>query len=129
MTADHDRNVGPRGEEEAPRGPAPSTERLAYGELPPEPPIVYEPPPPAAVRRRPLAWRDSRLIGVGAAGVVLGAVLGGSMVAALGERDERGPLRVRWHPPAECSVDGVPCDGPIVRPFRDGPPAEPRPGE
>ncbi|MFI6480044.1 hypothetical protein ACIBH1_19065 [Nonomuraea sp. NPDC050663] len=120
MTADHDRNVGPRGEEEAPRGPAPSTERLTYGELPPEAPLdhVDDQPEPAAPRSV-LRRRDFQLIGAGVAGLVLGVLLGGSLVAALDDRGDREHPSVRWHGPVECYANGVPCSGPI-NPFKDG---------
>ncbi|MCK2221629.1 hypothetical protein MF672_048670 [Actinomadura sp. ATCC 31491] len=116
--ADHDRDAGSRGEEEAPRDPTPGgpqgaakadsaptdaygAPRLRYGQIPPGPrdyPTAGypspnwdspgEPPRPASFRDR-LRGRRAQLAGAGLAGVVLGTLLGGTAVAMLNDGHDR----------------------------------------
>ncbi|MEU6784150.1 hypothetical protein ABZ912_33560 [Nonomuraea angiospora] len=99
--ADHDRDAGSRGEEEAPRDPTPEDDlhesgarsRLKYGEAPPGPGFTMPPEPP----RHPDSYREffrqkqAQVLGAGLIGLVIGALLGGTAVAVVsgfGHRDE-----------------------------------------
>ncbi|WP_431923760.1 hypothetical protein [Nonomuraea jabiensis] len=88
--ADHDRDAGSRGEEEAPRDPTPADEpgersRLKYGEALPDPGFTMPPAPP----RPPDSYREffrqkqAQVLGAGIIGLVIGALLGGTAVAVV----------------------------------------------
>ncbi|MEW9547629.1 hypothetical protein [Nonomuraea sp. NPDC050783] len=110
--ADHDRDAGSRGEEEAPRDPAPTdaygAPRLKYGELPPKPldyPTAVYPSSGTAgagwertsgpFRDRPRGG-SARVAGAGLIGLVLGALLGGTAVAVIGDLSGRHDHRVTY---------------------------------
>ncbi|MEV4801159.1 hypothetical protein AB0K18_14235 [Nonomuraea sp. NPDC049421] len=85
--ADHDRDAGSRGGEEAPRDPSPVQPALKYGEqadqayaeIPPTQPVDWETP-------RSGGRRGSRvLIGAGLVGLLAGALIGGVSVAAVND--------------------------------------------
>ncbi|GAA4909966.1 hypothetical protein HD597_008322 [Nonomuraea thailandensis] len=100
--ADHDRDAGSRGEEEAPRDPTPSSEPtqelhepapLKYGEQA-DRAYTYIPPTqpdPASWEREPspfgdfLRRRRTQVMGAGMAGLLVGGLLGGVTVAALND--------------------------------------------
>ncbi|MEV4353979.1 hypothetical protein ACWEPL_06300 [Nonomuraea sp. NPDC004186] len=99
--ADHDRDAGSRGEEEAPRDPTPDDDlhesgarsRLKYGEAPPGPGFTM----PLAPPRHPDSYREffrqkqAQVLGAGLIGLVIGALLGGTAVAVVSgfaHRDE-----------------------------------------
>ncbi|MFI7616893.1 hypothetical protein ACIBP6_37260 [Nonomuraea terrae] len=104
--ADHDRDGGSRGEEEAPRDPAPTRRLhqpgvdpeprgLKYGEgadrgyayIPPTTPTP-DPVPPSAFRDF-LRRRKTQVVGVGVLGLVAGGLLGGITVSAFTGLTER----------------------------------------
>ncbi|GAA3134819.1 hypothetical protein GCM10020001_066800 [Nonomuraea salmonea] len=87
--ADHDRDVGSRGDEEAPRDPSPEQPALKYGEqadqayaeIPPTQHADWETPRSGGRRGR------KRLIGAGLVGLLAGALIGGVSVAAVNDAD------------------------------------------
>ncbi|MFI6738056.1 hypothetical protein ACIBI9_34465 [Nonomuraea sp. NPDC050451] len=149
--ADHDRDAGSRGEEEAPRDPTPADElhepgepsRLKYGEAPPGPGFTM----PLAPPRRPDSYREffrqkqAQVLGAGLIGLVIGALLGGTAVAVVSgfaHRDEvhgmywqepdRLPRRFqvpeRLESACEEEKDGVSCGWVVPKaPRADIPPA------
>ncbi|MFC4015472.1 hypothetical protein ACFOY2_50265 [Nonomuraea purpurea] len=138
--ADHDRDVGSRGEEEAPRDPASDEptarhhasgeERLRYGQAASEgpryptattPAPAWDPPGRQDSFRGFFRQRPAQIIGAGLLGLVVGALLGGTAVAVAGELGHRNEMRaIPWeHPrwtergfPSQCyPVDeGVRCE-------------------
>ncbi|MEV4107365.1 hypothetical protein [Nonomuraea sp. NPDC049695] len=111
--ADHDREAGSRGEEEAPRDPAPAEETenrvagrsgLRYGDPPPGPGIA--PTIPVASSSHPGSYRDffrqkqTQILGAGLIGLFVGGLLGGGAVAAIGNLTHRDEARggVYWGP-------------------------------
>lgn len=99
--ADHDRDAGSRGDEEAPRGPSPDQPALKYGEqadqayaeIPPTQPVDRETPRSGGRRGRKM------LIGAGLVGLLAGALIGGVSVAAVNDADhdhDHGRLDV-WY--------------------------------
>lgn len=133
--ADHDRDAGSRGEEEAPRDPTPGEHdgegrsRYRYGEAPPGP--GYAPPPtmPMAAPSRPGSYREffrqkqAQVIGAGLVGLALGALLGGGAVAVVSDFGHRDDARVMHQ--------GYPGWGPglryLERPGMPPPPSPPPP--
>ncbi|MEQ4718670.1 hypothetical protein [Nonomuraea sp. B19D2] len=115
--ADHDREAGSRGEEEAPRDPAPAEEteelhqpraegrsRLRYGEPPPGPGIPptmlsASPSPPGSYRDF-FRQKQAQILGAGLIGLVLGGLLGGGAVAAISNFTHRDEVRggAYWNP-------------------------------
>ncbi|MGN9838600.1 hypothetical protein ACTMTI_10825 [Nonomuraea sp. H19] len=117
--ADHDRDAGSRGEEEAPRDPDPgatadtdvhpSGPGLKYGEIPPGPgtqatqehasaahtmpgPSGWpsSPPPPRSDSFRDfIRQKPAQIAGAGLIGLVLGAMLGGTAVAVVSNLADR----------------------------------------
>ncbi|MET9342882.1 hypothetical protein [Nonomuraea sp. NPDC003804] len=144
--ADHDRAAGPRGEEEAPRGPDPeSAPPPASGASqagppppppPPSPPPPSPPPPPQETFAGFVRQKHAQIIGAGLIGLLAGGVLGGAAVAILfrvadhGDRPRTarwedhgghrfgGPEGYRLEPPAECwsTPRGRTCTYPYARP-------------
>ncbi|MEU7739550.1 hypothetical protein [Nonomuraea sp. NPDC049158] len=113
--ADHDRDAGSRGEEEAPRDPtpgdrpaAPSDTETATTRVSGPPPgagwATAAPPPP----QRPLPPRydsfrgfirlkPTQIIGAGLLGLIIGGILGGSAVAVISGMALRGDsARIFW---------------------------------
>ncbi|MFI7126543.1 hypothetical protein ACIBQ1_12690 [Nonomuraea sp. NPDC050153] len=135
--ADHDRDAGSRGEEEAPRDPTPADElhepeersRLRYGEAPPGPGFTMPlaPPPRPGSYREFFRQKQAQVLGAGLIGLVLGAVLGGTAVAMAGDFSHRDEMHrgVYWEelgwapkrfqvpdrlgPACERGPDGVQC--------------------
>jgi hypothetical protein len=143
--ADHDRDAGSRGEEEAPRDPTPGEqppeqrERLSYGDAGD---VTYP------QRTVPMSWREeprsdsfrsfirhkhAQIIGAGLIGLAVGAFLGGSAVAVISNmthRDDPGRIMFRedpgWGPPQDYR-GGMRCfykDGTYCEP-QMGPPTLP----
>ncbi|MGV9307724.1 hypothetical protein ACWDLG_30505 [Nonomuraea sp. NPDC003727] len=98
--ADHDRAAGPRGEEEAPRGPdpesAPPPASGASQAGPPPPPSP--PPPPRETFAGFVRQKHAQIIGAGLIGLLAGGVLGGAAVAILFRVADHGdrPRTARW---------------------------------
>ncbi|MEV1169655.1 hypothetical protein [Nonomuraea sp. NPDC049784] len=137
--ADHDREAGSRGEEEAPRDPAPAEEteelhqpgaegrsRLRYGEAPPGP--GFAPTMPLASPSRPESYRDffrqkqAQVLGAGLIGLVLGGLLGGGAVAAVSGLTHRDEMRggVFWEPGFRHERYLVPAPGAVCDRGPDG---------
>ncbi|MGW0808819.1 hypothetical protein [Nonomuraea sp. NPDC002799] len=106
--ADHDRDAGSRGEEEAPRDPTSDTtgdtptasqharanapdeddEQLRYGQAPRGPGFTmpgyaWEEPRPSGSYRSFFRQKPAQVIGAGLIGLFIGGLLGGTAVAAL----------------------------------------------
>jgi hypothetical protein len=119
--ADHDRDAGSRGEEEAPRDPTPvgpteelhQPDGLKYGEqaeraeshIPPAPPDPV-PGEQGSAFKAFLRRRRTQVVGAGLAGLIVGGLLGGTTVAAFNDltRDRFDRMDVwlephhRWGP-------------------------------
>lgn len=127
--ADHDRDAGSRGEEEAPRDP---TQQLRYGEQADQAYVHIPPTQPSPPDWEPsfgdyLRRKKSQVVGAGIIGLVVGGLLGGMTVAAVsGPREDhgrydmwvnepgwapRGELRgPKWlNPGCSRTEDGVQC--------------------
>ncbi|SDJ63193.1 hypothetical protein [Nonomuraea jiangxiensis] len=123
--ADHDRNVGSRGEEEAPRDPAPAgtgdtgdlppDDQLSYGEAPDGPTprsSGYRPGadtippgmPGSGGWERESSFRDffrqkqAQIIGAGLIGLVVGGLLGGGAVLFVSSVVERNEMHAPYRP-------------------------------
>ncbi|MEU4230356.1 hypothetical protein AB0F17_39210 [Nonomuraea sp. NPDC026600] len=99
--ADHDRDAGSRGEEEAPRDPTPGDRSGAPHS---EGPTAYAAPPrpPRSDSFRDfIRQKPAQIIGAGLIGLIIGGVLGGGAVAVISGIVHRhdGP-RVHWQSPA-----------------------------
>ncbi|MEU7853680.1 hypothetical protein [Nonomuraea sp. NPDC049141] len=93
--ADHDRDAGSRGEEEAPRDPTPG-DRLGHTERP----AAYAPPRSDSFRDF-IRQKPAQIIGAGLIGLVIGGVLGGGAVAMIsGIVHRHDAPRVYWQNPA-----------------------------
>ncbi|MEV4161730.1 hypothetical protein [Nonomuraea dietziae] len=132
--ADHDHADGPRGEEEAPRGPDPeSAPPPASAPLPPRPaPPAHSDGFAAFVRQK-----YTQIIGAGLIGLLIGAILGGGAVAVLHRIADRhpaqwqSPMRYGWQQPGECwyTPGGRTCAYPYPYPvYPAHPPTVPLPG-
>ncbi|MEV4474982.1 hypothetical protein ACFFR3_02035 [Nonomuraea salmonea] len=135
--ADHDRDVGSRGDEEAPRDPSPEQPALKYGEqadqayaeIPPTQHADWETPRSGGRRGR------KRLIGAGLVGLLAGALIGGVSVAAVNDADhdhDRFGVRYDMSRPDRFRIHTVPdvsCWGREneVRCSAPSPPRVPRP--
>ncbi|MFD1936535.1 MULTISPECIES: hypothetical protein [Nonomuraea] len=118
--ADHDHAAGPRGEEEASRGPDPESAPSPPSGPPSEPPsgppqngpVFGPPPPPRETFATFVRQRHAQIIGAGLIGLLIGGLLGGGAVAILfrvadhGDRHRvshwEGPGRYGMQPPADC---------------------------
>lgn len=123
--ADHDRDAGSRGEEEAPRDPDPdettaspnerdtdvypTQSNLKYGEIPPGspdyPPTAHTMPGRGgsdSSQQRSGSFRDfvrqkpAQIIGAGLIGLFAGALLGGTAVAVVSNMDDRHDRHGVW---------------------------------
>jgi hypothetical protein len=99
--ADHDRYAGPRGDEEAPRGPNPEWQdwQLKYGERADQPYADIPPTQPMAAWETPDESgraRRRRIVGVGLAGLLAGVLIGGFTVAAVTDAMPPGRFGV-WY--------------------------------
>ncbi|MFI6604607.1 hypothetical protein ACIBHX_51000 [Nonomuraea sp. NPDC050536] len=104
--ADHDREVGPRDEEEASRGPAPSGAQSAGAEeshtMPGAAGRTAPPPPPRGDGFRDfMRQKTAQIILAGLIGLVVGGLLGGGAVAVISGFVHRGDRYVydyypRW---------------------------------
>jgi hypothetical protein len=107
--ADHDRDAGSRGEEEAPRDP---TLQLRYGEQADQAYVHIPPTRPSPPDWEPsfgdyLRRKKSHVMGAGIIGLVVGGLLGGLTVAAFSDpyedhaRYEMGVNEPGWAPRGE----------------------------
>ncbi|MCA2221317.1 hypothetical protein [Nonomuraea aurantiaca] len=109
--ADHDRDAGSRGEEEAPRDPTPGDRPAAPPDAEAATTRVSGPPPgsgwataaPPPPPPRSDSFRDffrlkpTQIIGAGLIGLIIGGVLGGGAVAVISGMVHRGDTaRVYW---------------------------------
>lgn len=143
--ADHDQAVGPRGEEEASRGPDPESAPPPPPGPPQGPPSgppqdspVFGPPPPRDSFATYLRQKHTQIIGAGLIGLLIGGLLGGGAVAILFRVADHGdrhrvahwerPDRYGWQPAPDCWYTpggGRSCAYPYAYPVQ--PPMPPMP--